>query len=41
MWEEKTGMAMEDGVLLFTFRVCWRDEKAGQDGDGMERDKFS
>lgn len=26
---------MEDGVLLlFTFRVCWRDESAGQDGEG-------
>lgn len=20
--------------VLFTFRVCWRDESAGQDGDG-------
>lgn len=31
MQEEK----MEDGVLLlFTFRVRWRDERAGQDGDG-------
>lgn len=25
---------MADRVLLFTFRMCWRDESAGQDGDG-------
>lgn len=30
MREEK----MEDGVLLFTFRVHWRDGSAGQAGDG-------
>ena len=32
---------MEDSVLLFTFRVRWRDESAGQDGDGTGRDEFS